>query len=286
MLSSRLTFPRNQKTATSSEMPTWIQEALAVSFSLKCEHHSQLKHIQANEVYTPTETKIPSVKPIDANFGYNSQETSGPSHGCHRHPRFSPSAQQEVASGTSTHRYRKADLLNAHVINQVDRKFIACLISDSGESDIDGVVAEGHGIRSLVLIDQHAADERVRVERLLRPLCIGFLESMSGGEDKNRTVETRELSPAVPILLTSYELSILAGDLRIRRTFRNWGFGFGELGTANELSDGVTGSGYVQVIVRSIPEVVADKASLSNSIRFMKLSHGHSFCLETNSVTW
>lgn len=119
-------------------------------------------------------------------------------------------------------------------------------------------MAEGRG-RALVLIDQHAADERVRVERFLKPLCLGFLQSLSGSEDKRRTVETRELSPAVPILLTSYEASTLAGEQRIQRTFLNWGFEFGKLGTANGISDGVTESGYVQVIVKAIPEVVADK---------------------------
>ncbi|KAF9021517.1 hypothetical protein BDZ89DRAFT_1115916 [Hymenopellis radicata] len=246
---SRLTFPRQKQCSTNKEMPVWIQDALL-----------------ANDVFSPTETKIPSVKFMNANLGLESQ-VNGASHGCHNPSRSSGSAQQDALTlGMSAHRYRKTDLLNAHVINQVDRKFIACLINATSHSDIDGTVAKGNS-RSLVLIDQHAADERIRVERFLKPLCLGFLESLRAGTDKSRIVEMRELSPGVPILLTSYEASKLAAGSSFQRAFQRWGFGFGDLGTVNAIADGVTGSGYVQVIVKTIPEVVADKLLLGDELR-------------------
>ncbi|KAJ7050470.1 hypothetical protein C8F01DRAFT_1092311 [Mycena amicta] len=51
------------------------------------------------------------------------------------------------------HRFQKADLRNVEIIEPVDCKFIVCLINNT-----------------LVLIDQHAADERVLVEQFLKQL--------------------------------------------------------------------------------------------------------------------
>ncbi len=70
--------------------------------------------------------------------------------------------------------FSKESLANARIIEQVDRKFIACLVSREtldesryGSEDEDAI---------FVLVDQHAADERIRVERFLRELCVGFLD--------------------------------------------------------------------------------------------------------------
>lgn len=53
----------------------------------------------------------------------------------------------------------KEDLSEARVISQVDKQFI--LIS----------LSKNEGTKSLVIVDQHAADERYRVEKLLEDLC-------------------------------------------------------------------------------------------------------------------
>ena len=60
-------------------------------------------------------------------------------------------------------RLSKAALSQAEVIGQVDKKFI--LISIPPESK------EAASSRTLTLVDQHAADERCRVEELLEDLC-------------------------------------------------------------------------------------------------------------------
>ncbi|KKK21887.1 hypothetical protein P175DRAFT_0512502 [Aspergillus ochraceoroseus IBT 24754] len=57
---------------------------------------------------------------------------------------------------------RKQDLDTAEIIGQVDRKFILARVTTSRGSDGD--------TPTLVLIDQHAADERCRVERLFEEL--------------------------------------------------------------------------------------------------------------------
>lgn len=56
------------------------------------------------------------------------------------------------------YRFTKAMIPTMKVINQVDKKFLACLI-DTRENKADGNL--------LVLVDQHAAHERVRLENLI-----------------------------------------------------------------------------------------------------------------------
>jgi DNA mismatch repair protein MLH3 len=54
----------------------------------------------------------------------------------------------------------KTDLQHARVINQIDAKFVLCSLTSIGS-----------GTQTLVLVDQHAASERVILESLLSDLC-------------------------------------------------------------------------------------------------------------------
>ncbi|PBL02872.1 hypothetical protein ARMGADRAFT_1042474 [Armillaria gallica] len=245
---SRITFPLSKQAsgAGKSAMPEWILEAL-----------------EANDVYTQIERKIPSISISDSTPWLNN-----PSHGC-QSSRYFPSGQHNpmtyamTIGGSSSHRYRKEDLRNAHVINQVDRKFIACLINDTGQ--IEGGGRPG---RALVLIDQHAADERIRVERFLKTFCSGFLYSQKGGQDKTRMVETRVLSPNIPILLTRHEAIQLARSPQVQRALRYWGFGFcglDEVGSESEPDS--EESGYRQIMVETIPDIVGNKLLVGDELR-------------------
>lgn len=59
---------------------------------------------------------------------------------------------------STTGRITKQSLMKAEVIAQVDQKFIL-------------IVVEIDGARTLAILDQHAADERCRIEDLMRELC-------------------------------------------------------------------------------------------------------------------
>lgn len=151
-------------------------------------------------------------------------------------------------SRDSTALFEREDLAQAIILGQVDKKFVACLID-----------AED-GSRSLVLIDQHAADERIRVERFLKELCLGFL----GHGDPDSGVEIELLSPAVPILLTRHEAVVLKRSVEVQDAFASWGLQFHSLESVAEQSDtdnGEDGNGYTQILIKSVPAVVSSKAS-------------------------
>lgn len=217
---------------------------------------------QANDVYVATENKIPALALSSAHTSEDPGVNAAWAHGCHGHG----SSQPHVKPGNnSSHRFQKADLRGAQIINQVDRKFIACLIDDTVDEQTSPDIRASARERALVLIDQHAADERIRVERFLKELCVGFLNNLEHGEGPNM-VQVRELSPSIPVLLTRHEAWRLGKSDGIRRQFKDWGFVFDDTEGTWDSDGGMdagSSSGYTQVLVRSIPEVVADKVQCS-----------------------
>ena len=144
--------------------------------------------------------------------------------------------------------FSKPDLQKAFVLGQVDRKFIACFIPKTAIESI----TEPTG--TLVLIDQHAADERIRVERFIQTLCG---TSVSGPP-------TRTLQPPKSILLTHHEAQALRGSQDFVSAFSRWGFHFSEPNEEDSRAlDDIQAKSYVQVEVQSVPDVVADKVCAS-----------------------
>ena len=175
------------------------------------------------------------------------------------------------------HRFSKDNLRCARIINQVDCKFIACLLGDQVDLDTETLgepqADSKYGGLTLVLIDQHAADERIRVEQFLQELCVGYLRNRSGREDS--TLETRKLSPPLPVLLTEYEARKLTTSTDIQAAFSHWGFHFADLASVGSLkgrcdsrTESETDLLYVQVLVEQVPEVVGDKVWRIRLMRF------------------
>lgn len=129
----------------------------------------------------------------------------------------------------------------ATVLGQVDSKFIACILQS-------GV---------LVLVDQHAADERIRVERFLRRLCESYVMRCTGEEDaKDGRVQ---LDEPLPVLLTNREATSLAKDQRFSDAFKRWGIEVDAYIEEDVWAEQHVGKEYVQVWVHTVPEVIADK---------------------------
>lgn len=161
-------------------------------------------------------------------------------------------------------RFRKDDLRKAQIISQVDCKFIACVV---GLDHDDPLGAEKDNAtckyeppvdgKMLILIDQHAADERVRVERFLKSICRGFLSHQEG----SGSVEMKQLFPPIPVLLTRREASRLAELSNIQKAFESWGFRFSGLEETQSRLDCETelDGGYIQVFVSAMPEIVSEK---------------------------
>jgi DNA mismatch repair ATPase MutL len=124
------------------------------------------------------------------------------------------------------------------VLGQVDRKFVAC------------VLALGRGRSALVLVDQHAAHERVRVERLLAPACAAFLTGASA--------RVRALAPPVPVLLAAAEARALAEN-GPRAALARWGVTLDEQSVREAVCRAGSDDAHVQVHVCTVPETVADK---------------------------
>lgn len=181
--------------------------------------------------------------------------------------------------------FTRNDLSSATVIGQVDKKFIACLISTptACESKLEGSnstvwnEAATLDTSTLVLVDQHAADERIRVESFLKELCLGFLNSRNNDTDTARGVEVRTLTPPKPVLVTWHELQLLKESAEIQEAFRNWGIHLTVYLTPGVGTENPTGEGdkrYGQILVEAIPEIVSDKVMflvIQSSGRLLKI---------------
>ena len=140
-----------------------------------------------------------------------------------------------------------------NVLNQLDRKFIVCVVDEIRESD-DRRRESDVPRRMLVLVDQHAASERVRVEGFLKTLCHNFLNFKSNGSQSADRVEL-DLDPPRAILLSRREASILRGSQNI---LERWCFVL--TWPEPEGSDqGFDQDKYEQILVHSVPRVVSEK---------------------------
>ena len=184
------------------------------------------------------ESRIPSVK-VPPPILSDNDLFQNDKHACHIQ-KSSPLDLFKLANfdschETALHRFTKADIRQAEIINQVDRKFIACRIPKDPASKSKSPAREAQSNSMLVLIDQHAADERIRVEFFLKELFMGFLHSQDQ-TDANPVggIRIRELNPPRPVLLTQHEALAIKRSENTRAMLRQWGVRFAESSTKFE----------------------------------------------------
>lgn len=174
-------------------------------------------------------------------------------------------------ASNSSYRFSRDDLKEVIVVNQVDSKFVACLLSSSSVTDDAdyglGVSSQGPS-RTLMLVDQHAADERVRVEWLQREICLAYLRS-----DDGAGVKRIFLDPPVPVLLTRHEKLVLRRSREIRALLASWGVEFAPIKDIGEEDSSSDDDGnYSQVTVTSIPEIVGNKVCDTMTLTVLMLT--------------
>uniref|UniRef100_A0AAR2J4Q1 MutL C-terminal dimerisation domain-containing protein n=1 Tax=Pygocentrus nattereri TaxID=42514 RepID=A0AAR2J4Q1_PYGNA len=99
------------------------------------------------------------------------------------------------------YRFTKDMIHSMKVIHQVDKKFLACLLNTTGQNTTETTESGGN---LLVLVDQHAAHERVRLEGLLT-------ESYEDDPDTpgKKRLCSSSVSPPLEITVTEEEMRLL-----------------------------------------------------------------------------
>lgn len=139
------------------------------------------------------------------------------------------------------------DLSRSEVLAQVDRKFVACIAKHHGDE-----------MPILILVDQHAADERIRVERYLREYCEGacdFSLNEEGAGNGESSIRLSYLTPPKHVLLTRHEVVLLQRE-EVRLEICRWGIILDGLPASDIFGD------RVQVSVSAVPILLQEKVRL------------------------
>lgn len=148
------------------------------------------------------EQRIPVVFPDGPEFEAEAQSKHKRGHHFHTQGLDSLGAE-------GTARLKKSSLRSAKAIKQVDRKFILCAAPTEPDSSshISG--------RTLILIDQHAASERVILEDLLADLCSPSTDSTTTSD-----VKTGALANPSRFQISATEHGLFEAQ---KRRFARWG---------------------------------------------------------------
>ena len=170
----------------------------------------------------------------------------------------------------NTFSFTKEMLKNVEVIGQVDDKFIACVLMTSAYNN-----------NVLVLLDQHAAHERIRLEQLLKQIGY-YSHKRNQSLIKNQT--TRLLPPAL-VMFYENEVDLIE---HYRKEFNDIGLYFTQI-KPNKVST----STMRKFLISSVPNVFVNvcdiepevKGSVVNTtfikefmqeqIKFMRTTSGH-----------
>lgn len=169
-----------------------------------------------NPIYRPTETSIPQISINGPETG-SQQLLHGYRHNCSQHDITRAFQESSVGHGGWI---SKEALRHADVISQVDRKFILIKISASTASFSHGNT--NAPTEMLVIVDQHAADERCRIEDLLGEICSAPVmdERLANVASVQPGVLTTPLEKPISFIMPRREIQLLR---TYSQHFADWG---------------------------------------------------------------
>ncbi|KAL2073894.1 hypothetical protein VTL71DRAFT_11220 [Oculimacula yallundae] len=222
----RLTTSQPSRTSAPAQPSPWISDMLK-----KWE----------NPIFAPAEPSIPQIS-----FEGPDSNTQCILHGHHHHCTQIDIDRAFKESSSGTHgAISKTALGLAEVVAQVDGKFILVKIRSNGAStgDNDEIM--------LVLIDQHAADERIRVEALMKELCSPPLPQPR--PELNSGILTTTLEKPLNFDLSTKETNLLQ---TYQVHFANWGILY-------RISTFIPTSTIQRLTVHALPPAIVERCQIS-----------------------
>jgi DNA mismatch repair protein MLH3 len=198
-----------------------------------------------NPIFLPTEKSIPQVSLEDA-YATTQEILHGRHHHCSQID--IDKAFRDSSAGVSG-RISKDALKAAEVVSQVDKKFILIKVTPT--------VLVGEDSKTLILIDQHAADERIRIEALMEELCSPPVSDDSIMSSKAR-IMTSQLDKPLVFEVPSAEIELLQTH---EQHFANWGilYDFPPTTTVSEIR-GV--KSIQRLTVRCLPPGITERCKI------------------------
>ncbi|KAF2229346.1 hypothetical protein EV356DRAFT_475511, partial [Viridothelium virens] len=216
-----------------------------------------------NPVFQNAEECIPQALPQELDMQANASGT----HGDHLHlAKGNKQASQGSPVFSKTRLWRDA-LCNAQVLAQVDKKFILVKMLAAWPSSETADSKSDSQKDILVLIDQHAADERCIVEDLLQDLCTPSSQpSIPTDHGVQSTVKTITLDPPIRFEVPESEKTQFTHCVKL---FARWGILYDMMDNGRPL-DGARpvsqptsrSSMSIGVVVRALPAVIAERCRL------------------------
>ncbi len=225
-----------------------------------------------NPVFSPSEDIVPYVS-FDGTE--NSFILQGRNHRC------SDIDVQKAFTQTSSlfsAKFSKDALRGAHVIAQFDKKFILIIMkmnTHKESQDNRRLVPE----RLLVLVDQHAADERVRVEGLLAELC--STPELGGNLVPLCVHPISRVATTVLAKTITFEIQAQEHNMFTRHAshFANWGILY-SLSTPRTKAPAEKH----QLAVKALPGVIAERCRIDPKV-LIELMRGEVWNREERGIT-
>ncbi|KAL9592509.1 MAG: hypothetical protein Q9179_006642, partial [Wetmoreana sp. 5 TL-2023] len=188
------------------------------------------------------------------------------------HGRARRRSHLDVGQGLSTSasmmaaKLSKAGLKTAKIVSQVDKKFILVLVDPLMDNATESWNVSDER-RVLVLIDQHAADERIRVEALLADLCAEpYLETsrITTSLNQKPAIATTLLSKPLRFQIKSQEYHLFTAHAQ---HFANWGILYDLVSpTINNKASAAEPLPECRIAIKALPPVIAERCRLEPKI--------------------